>query len=192
VPKDGKVCFWLDKTQFAEFKNLFTYTVVNAMNTVGDVQMVMVINYDVQACPGIPDLGVLGFLVVLVSPKVSIMLNNLQIKFKVTMAYVCNHTSWCTFLICPHCHCCHPRLNAHPTALVLLFDTVINFFDFNSAAGGDSASGLGCMCSNHASTTFSGIDFSQWYHSTCGHHALLGAKLWHYVAQVAFAATSHV
>jgi hypothetical protein len=117
VPKDGKVCFWLDKTQFAEFENSFTYTTVNAMSAVGDMQMVMVVNYNVQACPGIPNLSALGFSTVPVSPEVSITLDNLQIKFKVTMAYVCNHTAWCMFLFFPHC-CCHcPRLNAHLTAL---------------------------------------------------------------------------
>lgn len=136
VLTDGKVCFWSDKTQFAEFENSFTYAAVDAASVVGDAQTVTVVNYDVQACPGIPDLGASGFSTVPSSPEVLITLDNLQIKFEVTTAYVRNHTAW-----------------------------FIDFFDFNSAAGGDSASGLGRTCSNHASATFSGMDFSQWWHS---------------------------
>jgi len=99
VPTDGKVCFWSDKTQFAEFENSFTYAAVDAASAVGDAQTVTVVNYDVQACPGIPDLGASGFSTVPASPEVSITLDILQIKFEVTTAYVRNHTAWCTFLL---------------------------------------------------------------------------------------------
>ena len=61
VPTDGKVCFWSNKTQFAKFKNSFTYTMVNTTSTVGNAQTVTVVNYNMQACPGIPNLSASGF-----------------------------------------------------------------------------------------------------------------------------------
>jgi hypothetical protein len=96
VPADGKVCFWSDTTSLAEFENSFTYAAVDGSSNVGAPQTVTVVNYNVQLCPAIPDLGSSGFASVPPSPTVSITLSGLEIKFEVTAAYVRNQTAWCT------------------------------------------------------------------------------------------------
>jgi hypothetical protein len=136
VPANGKVCFWADTSSPAEFENSFTYAAVDASTAVGTPQTVTVVNYNVQLCPAIPDLGSSGFASVPPSPIVSITLSGLEIKFEVTAAYVRNQTAW-----------------------------FIDFFDFDSSAGADSADGTGRTCSNHDASTFAGIDFSQWWNS---------------------------
>jgi hypothetical protein len=93
------VCFWSDTTTHPEFENSFTYAALDGSANAGPDATVTVVNYDVQQCPGIPDLGESGFSTVPPSPLVSITLIGLQIKFEVTVTYVRNQTSWSTSLI---------------------------------------------------------------------------------------------
>jgi hypothetical protein len=138
VPVDGKVCFWADTLLTPEFESSLTYAALDASANEGStLQTVVVVTYNVQQCPAIPDLGQSGFAAVPPSPTVSITLSGLAIKFEVTVAYVRNQTSW-----------------------------MIDFFNFDSAASSqDSANGAGRTCVNHAVATYAGRDFSQWWGS---------------------------
>lgn len=100
MPADGKVCFWADTTSVAEFESFLTYKAVdNSANEGTTAQKVVVVTYDVQKCPSIPDLGESGFTTLPPSPIVDITLSGLEVKFEVTAAYVRNHTSWSTLPI---------------------------------------------------------------------------------------------
>jgi hypothetical protein len=102
VPANGKVCFWADTSAEAEFENSFSYAAVDgSSNSVGPPHTVTIVNYNVQSCPSIPDLGNSGFASAPPGPDVSITLSGLMIRFEVTAAYVRNHTAWRTSSIIP-------------------------------------------------------------------------------------------
>ena len=68
-----------------------------------------VVNYNVQLCPAIPDLGASGFSTAPPSPTVTITLDGLEIHFEITAAYVRNQTAWCTSSVSsPHPRLLHP------------------------------------------------------------------------------------
>jgi hypothetical protein len=137
VPVDGKVCFWADTSVTSEFESYLTYVALDTSANAGTTpQKVVVVTYDVQQCPSIPDLGESGFATVPPSPTVDITLNGLAIKFEVTVAYVRNQTSW-----------------------------MVDFFNFNSAASGHSADGTGRTCANHVASNYAALGFSQWWGS---------------------------
>jgi len=135
IPINGEICFWSNTQLVAEFENIFSFVTEDVNDNRGPVANVTVINYNIQLCTGIPDLGSAGSFSAPPLPTVNIALSGLEVQFNVTATYIRNDTTW-----------------------------MIDFWDFNSAPGGDSADGTGRTCCNHVPSHYP-AEFPEWWWS---------------------------